>query len=94
MAGSRFGRLPESTARGGLMHINQETEIMITVSVNGESRTLPENTTLAALLRDLEINNRYCAVEQNRSLVPREDHDERVLADADSIEIVTLVGGG
>ena len=67
---------------------------MITVSVNGEARSVPENSTLADLLRDLEINNRYCAVEQNRTVIPRESHGDCRLAESDVIEIVTLVGGG
>lgn len=67
---------------------------MIRISVNGESRQVAEKTTMADLLDDLKINNRYCAVEQNRQVVPREEHAETVLADGDAIEIVTLVGGG
>ena len=67
---------------------------MIRISVNGESRQVAENTTMADLLEDLRINNRYCAVEQNRQVVPREEHAATVLADGDAIEIVTLVGGG
>jgi thiazole synthase len=34
------------------------------------------------------------AVEVNREVVPRVRHSERILAEGDSVEIVTLVGGG
>lgn len=67
---------------------------MIRVLVNGEPRTVADQSTMADLLDDLKINNRYCAVEQNREVVPREDHPTTVLTDGDTIEIVTLVGGG
>ena len=45
---------------------------MIRVSVNGESHTVPEKTTMSELLDVLRINNRYCAVEQNQEVVPQE----------------------
>lgn len=67
---------------------------MATINLNGESRDVPDTWTLADLLNDLQINNRYCAVERNRQLVPREQHAECRLADSDEIEVVTLVGGG
>lgn len=67
---------------------------MIRVSINGESRSVADRSTMAELLEDLKINSRYCAVEQNREVVPRENHATTVLTDGDAIEIVTLVGGG
>lgn len=67
---------------------------MLHVSVNGESRSIADNSTIADLLQELKINSRYCAVEQNREIVPREEHDRTRLNDGDALEIVTLVGGG
>ena len=34
------------------------------------------------------------AVEVNEALVPKREHPEHELADGDTVEIVTLVGGG
>ncbi|MEZ6062581.1 MAG: sulfur carrier protein ThiS [Planctomycetaceae bacterium] len=67
---------------------------MPTIQLNGEAREVPDEWTVADLLEDLGINNRYCAVEQNQYVVPREEHHERFLQEGDNIEIVTLVGGG
>ena len=67
---------------------------MINVSVNGESRRVSEDSTMSDLLNELKMNNRYCAVERNLNVVPREQHTSTLLADGDTIEIVTLVGGG
>ena len=67
---------------------------MLTITLNGESREIPSDWTLTDLLNDLQINNRYCAVEQNQKLVPREQHADCVIQDGDQIEVVTLVGGG
>lgn len=67
---------------------------MVSIKLNGESREISAHWTLADLLEDLQINNRYCAVERNKQLVPREQHSECVLQADDEIEVVTLVGGG
>lgn len=67
---------------------------MTTIKLNGEEREISDKWTLADLLNDLQINNRYCAVERNRQLVPREEHSECLLNAGDEIEVVTLVGGG
>lgn len=67
---------------------------MIKIQLNGEDRTIKPDATIKDLLTELAINNRYCAVECNLQLVPREQHEECQLKDGDRIEIVTLVGGG
>ena len=67
---------------------------MITVTVNGESRQISTKTTMSELLVELHVNARYCAVERNRELLPREEHEQTELDEGDRIEIVTLVGGG
>lgn len=67
---------------------------MITIKLNGADRTVDPQWSIADLLLDLDINNRYCAVEQNLELIPREQHSDCRLQNGDRIEIVTLVGGG
>ncbi len=67
---------------------------MPTVTVNDASRTFPDPTTVADLLRALGKDPGKLAVEVNREVVPRADHPARRLADGDAVEIVTLVGGG
>jgi len=67
---------------------------MITIKLNGEDRRVSSGWCISDLLLDLEINNRYCAVERNLELIPREQHQACQLVDGDRIEIVTLVGGG
>ena len=66
----------------------------ITITVNGQARSVAESWTVASLLADLKIENRYCAVERNLQVIPREQHAACQLQDGDQIEIVTLVGGG
>ena len=64
------------------------------IQLNGIERLVDPSWTIADLLSDLKIENRYCAVERNREVVPRERHAECRLLPGDQIEVVTLVGGG
>ena len=64
------------------------------IQLNGEPRTIEASWTIADLLNDLKIENRYCAVERNGHVVPREEHAHCRLQPGDTIEVVTLVGGG
>lgn len=67
---------------------------MLKLSVNQEPRTLPGPATVADLLVQLKLQPQRVAVEVNRELVPRAQHEKYRLADNDVVEIVTLVGGG
>ena len=64
------------------------------LSVNGETRNIAGEQTIAGLLEDLGVTAKHVAVELNGELVPRTLHAEQTLANGDSLEIVTLVGGG
>ena len=66
----------------------------ITVSVNGEARQLPSGSTISDLLRELSLDRARIAVEHNRRVVPRGEHDAASLNHGDAVEIVTFVGGG
>ena len=62
--------------------------------VNNEPRELPEGTTIEGLIELLGLSAGICAAEVNKQLIPKREHKERVLADGERVEIVTLVGGG
>jgi sulfur carrier protein len=64
------------------------------VSVNGEIRTLPEGSTVADLVRTLDLGARRFAVEVNQGIVPRSEHAGHVLRDGDRVEVVHAIGGG
>jgi thiamine biosynthesis protein ThiS len=66
----------------------------MTLTVNGEPRTVAEGLTLAQLVRELGLERNPIAVELNLQVVPRDRHGETPLAEGDRLEIVTLVGGG
>ena len=64
------------------------------IQVNGKQRTLDNDCTIERLLDKLSLAGQPCAVEVNTAVIPRREHAERILSDGDSVEIVTLVGGG
>jgi sulfur carrier protein len=66
----------------------------IDVVINGQSRTVNQGTTVAALIGDLGLAGKPVAVERNREVVPRAQHASTVLAAGDQLEVVTFVGGG
>jgi sulfur carrier protein len=68
--------------------------LTVNVVVNGIPREIPRDTTVAALLAELEVTQQHVAVEVNLELVPRARHAEHRLREGDRLEIVTLVGGG
>ena len=64
------------------------------VTVNGEQREIADGARLTDLLLALELSDKPCAVEVNKEVVPRRAHADSTLRQGDTIEIVTLVGGG
>lgn len=62
--------------------------------VNGESRDLPEGTSVEALVAELGLAKAACAAEVNKKLVPKRERAGVTLRDGDVVEVVTLVGGG
>lgn len=64
-----------------------------TITLNGESRHTTAST-IAQLVRELELEPTKVAVERNREIVPRSTLEEAALADGDTLEIVHFVGGG
>lgn len=64
------------------------------VTINGTEQTIEDGLTIAQLLEKLGKSPKFLAVEQNWELVPRTRHAESPITEGDTIEIVTLVGGG
>jgi thiamine biosynthesis protein ThiS len=69
----------------------QET---IRIQVNGEAKAWRSGSTVADLLRDLEIKTERVAVELNLEILDREAFAQRPLHDGDRVEILSFIGGG
>ena len=64
------------------------------VVLNGEPRPLGDGTTVAELLRELDVPPRGVAVAVDAEVVPRGEWDVRMLADGAHVEVVHAVQGG
>ena len=64
------------------------------IYVNGAEQALNGPVALTALLSDMGLVGKRVAVEINREIVPRAQHEARLLQDGDRIEIVQAIGGG
>ena len=67
---------------------------VITVSINGESRQIPANSTVATLIDMLGLTGKRIALERNGEIVARSAFATQSLSENDRLEIVVAVGGG
>ncbi|HZW86919.1 MAG TPA: sulfur carrier protein ThiS [Gallionella sp.] len=67
---------------------------MITISINGAARQLPDSTSVATLLDELALSGKRIALERNGEIVSRSRFGAQQLTDGDRLEIVVAVGGG
>lgn len=63
------------------------------LTLNGETKAITGRT-VADLVAELGLTGQAVAVEVNRVVIPRREHAQTPLNDGDSVEVVTLVGGG
>ena len=88
-AGSRSGPRPNpKPAASGSSHQ------ALSISLNGEARTVDEGLTVAVLLEQLELRPGMVVVERNRKVLPRSSLEHVPVEEGDEIEIVHFVGGG
>jgi sulfur carrier protein len=67
---------------------------VITVSINGAARQLPNATVVAALIEEMGLTGKRIALERNGEIVPRSSFLQLMLEEGDKLEIVVAVGGG
>jgi sulfur carrier protein len=63
------------------------------VIINGESKTLTGPSTVAELLKEMNIDGKI-AVEINREILPRSRFEDCHIKNGDVLEIVQAIGGG
>ena len=66
---------------------------MIALTVNGDTRRTAA-TTIAELVRELDLDPAKVAVEHNGTIAPRSELERHAIAEGDTLEIVHFVGGG
>jgi sulfur carrier protein len=79
-----------STYNNARNHLSTEN----LVTLNGEHRNFPPQTTLLDVVRALNLEPERVAIELNRAIVKRELWSGTTVAGGAEIEIVQFVGGG
>ena len=67
------------------------------IKVNGETKIISSNNNesdLESVIKNLGYDSRLIVVEYNRTILPPGQWKEQTVKDEDSLEIVTIVGGG
>ena len=64
------------------------------VTLNGEPRAFPAETTLLDVVRALHLEPERVAIEYNRAIIKREMWTSTAIDNGAEIEIVQFVGGG
>ena len=63
-------------------------------TINGESRTLPDGSTIANLLESFGLPAKNVLVEYNGEPVARDNFSQQIIREDDRIEIINMVAGG
>ncbi len=66
----------------------------MTVRLNGELTTLPEEITLRGIAELYQLEEKSIVFELNRRVIDRERYSATWLKENDTVEIVRFVGGG
>ena len=64
------------------------------IRLNGESQTVPAESSVSCLLEHLEVPRLGVAVAINGRVVPKGDHHTTIVPDGARVEIIRAVGGG
>lgn len=74
------------------MHTSNQSTI--TIIANGQPHSLKNGSSIADLLRTLDISPSRIVAQMNGEIVYREAFANTVLHEGDRLDLVTLVGGG
>jgi len=66
----------------------------VDIQVNGETKQVSKDCSIADLLVLLDVTGRRVAVELNKEIVPKSLHSTTILQDHDCVEVVHAIGGG
>ncbi len=64
------------------------------ILLNGTTKQIANDFTIATLVKELNLENKRLAVEVNMEIIPRSQFEKYVLVAEDNVEIIHAVGGG
>ena len=78
-----------ASAAGAAATVNE-----IEIQLNGQPFQVPSGSSVAALIRQLQLAEDRVAVELDRQIVRRAQWPDRLLEPGSKVEVVQIVGGG
>ena len=64
------------------------------ITINGEDRVFTKGASIETLVKELKIDPRKIAIEQNLCIVPANEYKDTYLQEGDVLEVVQFIGGG
>lgn len=62
--------------------------------VNGETKEFIENSTLKAVIIELQVEDKVMAAAVNMEIVKKDNWDSFIVKEDDKLELLQFVGGG
>lgn len=66
----------------------------VLIKINGEDKSIPQNTSILRLLEIYKINTDRVVIELNKQILKKEQFEVFSVKENDEIEVITFVGGG
>jgi thiamine biosynthesis protein ThiS len=64
------------------------------IFVNQKKIIISKESTIINILADLDVEDKYLAVEINETILPKSEYDKYIIQENDKIEIINAIGGG
>ena len=64
------------------------------IFVNQKKIIISKESTIVNILANLDIEDKYLAVEINENILPKSEYDKYIIQENDKIEIINAIGGG
>lgn len=62
--------------------------------VNGENKEFNENSTLQAVIKELQVEDKVMAAAVNMEIVKKDEWNNYIVKNDDKLELLQFVGGG
>ena len=64
------------------------------ILVNQKKIIISKESTVISILTNLDIEDKYLAIEINETILPKSEYDKYIIQENDKIEIINAIGGG
>ena len=67
---------------------------IMNILVNQKKIIISKESTVISILTNLDIEDKYLAIEINETILPKSEYDKYIIQENDKIEIINAIGGG